>query len=335
MASSAQCSLAAPVRLGRCFSATRWFRADVILALVLMGASACKTRDAGPTGGPESRGTDQAIVAVGRRMLTANELSLLCHDAGVPPDLFAERWATDSVIAEAARGGALHASRVHQVERSVLARALMASLFESARSQGEPTERELETVRSEHWAEVNRPEASQTTHFVVMQRARQNTARAEALARALADAVRVARSSEQFKDIVDKYPTDGLEVIAESLPPVTADGRSLRLEADGRVIGEGPPFNAVFARAANLLQAPGQQSGLVHTEFGYHVILLERKIPPFKAGDESLKERFASEIHSRRAREAVEKSIQDSRRTNPVHVENSFQEAIAQVQVVQ
>jgi hypothetical protein len=267
--------------------------------------------------------------------MRAQELTLLLNGkSNGDPGAFAERWAADSLLAEAARAGLLHPSRASQVERSVLARVLLESLLEGAKHAGEPNQRELEAITKERWFEVNRPEAAQTTHFVVL-REGNTKGGADSLARALADAVRGAKTPAEFTAVVERYPKNGRQVVVESLPPVTRDGRSLRLDSSGHVIGAGLPLDEQFARAANLLQTPGEQSGLVRTAFGVHVIFLERKIPAVEENSQTLKDRFAPEIVSRRARAAMESCIQDSRRNHSVVYENSFQQAITQLQGAQ
>jgi|GEM_PF-401172 len=303
-----------------------------VLGALLVAANGCgRSRERAPVRST-SPGSSEAIAVVGKRVLGKSELLMLRQRTSLDTERFVERWATDSLLAEAARDGALHPGRVHQVERAVLARVLLKSISEAAEKRGELTEQELDLVRAERWFEVNRPAAVQTTHFVVLDNKGEKRASAEALANTLAAAVSAAKNPREFIDIVVNHPKAGLEVVAESLPPVTADGRSLQVAPDGRVIGAGPAFDKTFARAANSLSEPGDRSRLVHSEFGFHVILLERKMPAFREPDEVLRQRYASDMYIRRARGATEKAIEDARQVTSVVVENSFQEAVAQLQ---
>jgi hypothetical protein len=275
------------------------------------------------------------IATVGHRSLRLNALTTLAAESNVGSREFAQRWAVDSLLAESARAGVLHSAYVDQVERSVLARTILVVLADDARSRGESTEQELRALAAERWFEVDRPSAAQTTHFVVRSRAVALDGSAEQLAHRLALAVRSITSPEEFRSVVTNYPTKDFDVVVESLPPITSDGRSLRLDATGVVIGAGASFDATFARAANSLTQPGAHSSVIHTAFGFHVIMLDRIIPPRKLSAESLREMFASELHSRRTRTALEQVIKNARQQHVVHVESSFQEAAAQLQAGQ
>jgi peptidyl-prolyl cis-trans isomerase C len=249
---------------------------------------------------------------------------------------FVKNWATDALLAESARAGALHASRVVQVERGVLARGVLESIYQKARELGQPTERELQELTLERWTEFDRPAAAQTTHFVVRTTEGQPTTSAELLARRLAVAVRGCKTAEEFKTIVGAFPKEnGLEVVVESLPPVTRDGRSLRMSSDDQVLGAGPSFDLKFAQVASSLTREGEQSEIVQTSFGFHVIRLDRKIPLHQASIETRREKLTDDVYLRRARQETDRCIQDSRQRHQIKIETSFQEVVAQLQATQ
>jgi hypothetical protein len=323
-------TIAAPPGMKRRRHAAALIAASVT---ILAEAQACNSKqsvDAGP--GSMVPLADKIVVA-GNRILTRDQFAIIASRPGFAAGDFVRGWAADATLAEAARAGALDPGRVRQVERSVLARATLEQLHSQAVNQGVPTPRELADVTAERWFEVDRPAAAQTTHFVVRTKEGRPTAGAEALAGRIADTVRNIRNAQEFKAAVNAFPRQGLEVVAESLPPITSDGRSLRLDADGKPIGPGPVFDSDFARAANAIEHEGAQSGIVHTQFGFHVILLERKLASYQTSIEFRRERFSSEIISRRARQAADRQVQDARQNHPVRVESSFQEIIAHAQV--
>jgi hypothetical protein len=269
-------------------------------------------------------------------LLDARTLAQLQVRAQVQSAEFVKNWATDSLLAESARAGALHASRVRQVERAVLARGLLESIYKKARELGEPTEHELQELSSERWTEFDRPAAAQTTHFVVRTKEGQSTTSAGLLARRLAVAVHGCKTSEEFKSIVGAFPKEnGLEVVVESLPPVTADGRSLQLNSEEQVLGAGPSFDQKFAQVANSLTREGEQSEIVHTRFGFHVIRLDRKIPPQQASIEIRREKLTDDVYLRRSRQETDRCIQDSRQRLRIKIETSFQEVVAKLQAAQ
>jgi parvulin-like peptidyl-prolyl isomerase len=104
------------------------------------------------------------------------------------------------------------------------------------------------------------------------------------------------------------------------------------LDQHGDVIGAGPSLDRTFARAANSLTEAGEQSGIVHSEFGFHVIMLERIISPHTASVEALRQKFSAEVYLRRARAVSDQLINAGRQRYAVRVESSFQEAAAQLQ---
>ena len=300
---------------------------------MLAEAEACNSKLSTEAGHGSIVPLDDKIAVAGNRILTRDQFAIIASRPGIAAGDFVRSWAADAILAEAARAGALDPGRVRQVERSVLARVMLEQIHAQALNQGAPTPRELAEVTAERWFEVDRPAAAQTTHFVVRTKDGRSTASAEALAGRIADTVRNIRSAQEFKAAVNAFPRQALEVVAESLPPIASDGRSLRLDADGKPIGPGPVFDSDFARAANAIEHEGGQSGIVHTQFGFHVILLERKLAPYQTSIEFRRERFSSEIFSRRARQAADRQVQDARQNHPVRLENSFQEIIAHAQV--
>lgn len=279
--------------------------------------------------------SSDTVVAVGHRTLGAKTLAMLQVRSHIPSTEFVKNWASDSLLAEAAREGALDASRVRQVERSILARGLLESIYRKARELGQPTEHELRELTSERWTEFDRPAAAQTTHFVVRTKEGQPTSRAERLARRLAFSVR-GKTPEEFKAIIEAFPKEkALDVVVESLPPVTKDGRTLRMGSDDQVLGAGPVFDLKFAEVANSLASEGEQSDIVRTSFGFHVIRLDRKIPPHQASVETRRKELTNDVYLRRARQETDHCIQDSRQRHQISIETSFQEVVAQLQAAQ
>jgi parvulin-like peptidyl-prolyl isomerase len=108
-------------------------------------------------------------------------------------------------------------------------------------------------------------------------------------------------------------PADGFSVRVEDLPPLTRDGRSVdpeRPPPDGSRAGQ---FDPDFARAATELNDVGSKSPVVHTKFGYHVLLLTGSIPALEPSLEERRTMLHDEIMVSRAR-ALEQSVLDLRR---------------------
>ncbi len=314
----------------------RPFKTFFVLSVALLGeVEACNSKLPVDSSTANSILSADTIAVVNSRILTRDHVAVVAARPTIVPGDFVRGWTVDVAFAEAARAGALDSGRVRQVERSGLARSMLELLYKQALNQGSATPKELADMTAEHWFEVDRPAAAQTTHFVVRTKDGRPTASAESLAHRIADNVRNVMNAEEFKAAVNVFPRQEQEVIVESLPPVTSDGRSLRLDANGKPVGSGPTFDPAFAQAANAIEREGGQSGIVRTQFGFHVILLERKYAPEQSSIQFRRERFASDIILRRARQAVERQIQDSRQYYPVQIESSFQEVIAQLRVLE
>ena len=309
------------------------FTPIALVACLLVNDLGCKARTL--PGSPATGSTPHTniVASVGDRTLAYEDLTASLQRRNFTANKFVKGWCADAMLSVSARAGALESGRLRQVERSVLARSMLEVLYREAVAQGEPTPDELSELTRERWYEVERPAAAQTTHFVVRTRTGQTDMAAETLARKIAVSVQNIAHAEDFIAAAKAFPRGQFEVVAESLPPIVADGRSLRLDATGKPVGSGPTFDATFARAALAIEREDTQSGVIHTRFGYHVILLNHKIEPAFLSAEERRERFGSEVLSRRSRKAADRSIEFARKALPVRTEHAFQEIIAQLQV--
>jgi len=276
---------------------------------------------------------DDTVVAVGQRSLARGQLQAVAGK-GLDSSEFVRGWVVDALIAEGARNGLLESARVRQTERSVLARALLEWAQNRAIAEGAPTDAEIAKVTAERWFAVDRPSAAKTTHFVVRVTKTESLASAQTLARKIAAAVRGISDTGAFTAAAKSFPANGAEVVAESLPPVTPDGRSIQLDNAGEPVAEGPHFDESFARAANSLESEGAQSGVVQSSFGYHVILLERKVAAKHVPFEERQRAFAPEVYARRARQVTDRFIEEGKKLHPVQFEPSLHETIVKSQVI-
>jgi peptidyl-prolyl cis-trans isomerase C len=108
--------------------------------------------------------------------------------------------------------------------------------------------------------------------------------------------------SGAFRQAVAAVPTDGLQVVAEPLPPVAEDGHVL-------VPGD-EWFDTEFTRAAAALPARGAVSPLISSRFGLHVIMLLERTPPVVIQGEARAAKLRDDIVNERAR-AAEKRLLD------------------------
>lgn len=308
------------------------FSRAVRCASILAALSACDTTKREPLLSPSFSFGPDTIVLVGQRALTQTQLAE--HKGSASASEFSNRWVRDTLISEGVRKGLLTTVRLQQANRSVLSRRLLEQLYARALASGPPTDSELDNISKEKWFLVDRPAAAQVSHLVVRTSDSIPDGKAYQLAQTLAARVRGIVDSTAFIQAAKSANSDGLEVIAEPLPPMTADGRGLKLDREGRPIAEGPKFDETFARAANNLEVVGAHSGVVRTPFGYHVLMLERRLPAYRMPIEEQRSAYAAEIAIRRARQESEQCIESAKARLPVTVEPGFQEILEKSQVL-
>jgi peptidyl-prolyl cis-trans isomerase C len=252
---------------------------------------------------------------------------------GVTPTVALDHVVGDALLArEAEARGMLDTPPAKLAWDAELARRLLRALLAEAR-RTPPTEEELRSATSRRWLEIDRPEGSRTVHVVVMFSAtdpEEKKARARALAatlrRAIEPAVERAAGvaphddapapsprigpqndpdplSRAFREAVQGVDTQGLEVRAEPLPPVAADGRIL--EPGDKSLG------LEYAKAAAALPGRGSLSAIVESPFGAHVILLLERTPAQVLAGEARVARLRDDIVNERARAAQRRLLAD------------------------
>jgi len=291
-------------------------RAAAILAVCLAG---CGQRETPATEASLPAGV---AASVGSELVYGDTVLRIARAQGVPRREARSRAVTDALFAAAARADAAQSSRVSSAERSVLARALLEQLRDAARVAGPPTDEEVQSFTDARWPELDRPPSVRTTHLVVLVKKPEDEAPARARALELAAVVRGAKDARDFVARVEAQPKGALEVRAESLPPVTADGRLWDPSEHPPKAIEGT-FDADFTRAAYALAEPGDQSGVVKSAFGYHVIRLDERIPELRVSLAERRERLADDVYSRRAKRDLDALLTKLRASTPVAAERA------------
>jgi hypothetical protein len=244
------------------------------------------------------------VALVGGEARKAQNVLSVAELRGVEPKAAAEWLVNDALLAQGARE-LLPPGVLAAVERSVLARALIEDLRSTARSSP-PLESEAAAVEREHWVALDRPESAEVVHAVVLVDAPEQKPEARQVAEAIRQAVAGAKSAEEFLEMARGVPHQGLRVQAESLPPVTGDGRTVQLDSAEAELSapQAPKFDEEFARVANSLKEPGELSPVSETRFGYHVLRLERRHEAHRAGAEERQAFITREVTLARLQKA-------------------------------
>lgn len=234
----------------------------------------------------------------------------------------------DALFALGARARDLDATAdARAAIRARLARARLAAIATEART-GPPTDAEVEQGSAAHFLDLDRPEGFRVIHAVAMFPKHADAAakqRAHAVAERIAKAVAAAPDADTFRSRAEAVPHDGIELRVESLDPVAADGRVL---APG-----GGAYEIPFALAASRLANVGDESPLVETSFGYHVLMLLERTAAHRVPFEERRRMLASEIVTVRERRATSKLLDELRAARPVSVERSADALLASVPV--
>ncbi|MCA9596913.1 MAG: peptidyl-prolyl cis-trans isomerase [Myxococcales bacterium] len=212
-----------------------------------------------------------------------------------------DRMVADALFAAEARDR--FPATVAAAERGAAARALLEELQRAARAAGPPTDTEVQQVTERRWWDLDRPPSVKVTHAVVRVKKPVDDSAARELAERIAKATVGAESAADFEKRATAVPANGLTVLVEHLPPVTEDGRVVPPEPPPPDQPQGR-FEEPFARAANAIQNVGEQSGVVQTSYGYHVIYLEERLPEHRVPLEERRQAVEGEVIANRARAA-------------------------------
>jgi hypothetical protein len=274
------------------------------------------------------------IATVADNRIFAGTLDRVLERANREPRPVLHKLIELKMLAHFAEHGGLEVGRLHATTRAVLARALLERIEAATRMPELPSDEELSAATERRWIDVDRPEAREVCHAVVSSKAL-DTAAGEALGRQLADALRPYRECKSFIEAAQKVPVAGTKIIAEPLPPVTPDGRTLVLNESRVPVDEGTPLDKEFTRAVFAIKATGEQSPLVRTPFGWHVILFSSRVEPKHVPKEERRRMFVSDVLQARARREADRLISERQRGSSVVVDRAAVETMERVQVGQ
>lgn len=268
----------------------------------------------------------------GAELISAATVTRIAESQSLSPRDALGLAISDALFAEGARAG-LPAAATRSIERAAAARSLLEQLSRDAVQQGAPNAQELAEIVRERWLELDRPNGARTTHALVMNDKPARDAEAHALADKLAQELQGVTSSQELIRRAKAFPAAGFEIRAEELPFVTPDGRVFQQTPKG-LRGSSQTFDPDYARAASALEQPGQRSPVTKSAFGYHVILLDERMPGVTVTEPELSQRLAPDILVRRAARARSELLDKLRKASGVQLERAFDELTAQVKAV-
>lgn len=280
-----------------------------VLVLVTLGCSAAAER-------PQSESAElpEGVVArVGELEIFERTVLDIARAQKIAPRAALERAISDALFASAAADEPKLLELLPVVARSAHARALLDALREEAQNAGPPTEQEIAELTAERWAELDRPPTARTTHVVVLVKKPEEDEKARALAERIAKELAGAATTEEFEERAKAVPAEGLEVRVERLPAVAGDGRVYFPEGAPRG-QERTTFDAAFAAAAVALSEPGEQSPVIRSAFGYHVLRLEERYPEQRVPLEERRSILEPEVYSRRAERTLSRLLEELKR---------------------
>jgi peptidyl-prolyl cis-trans isomerase C len=267
------------------------------------------------------------VARVGEHEIAATTVTSIAAAQGLKLPTALDRAIGDALFAVAQRSDPERRDTVAVALRSAHARALVERFHAAARAVGPPTAAEVNALTAERWKELDRPVAVRTSHAVAVVSDPAQAEAARKLAERVAKEVAGIADPKEFRERASELSGGPISLKVEQLPPVTPDGRAF----DPAGVHPDGQFDAVFAAAAHAIAAAGQHSPVVETRFGFHVILLEERLPPQQPPFDERRELLEPDVVARRARSKIDALVATLRRDTELEVSRSADELTAAV----
>jgi hypothetical protein len=244
-----------------------------------------------------------AIAQVGGLPIDSTLVAAVARDRGLPAPDALDALVEDALLAQGAR-------ERHLDERPDTRRALQASLAARLVTAMETEARERGP------ASAAERSALEVVHAVVIRKPGVPWEVTIGLAKALEAAVQGAPSTETFEERAQKLPHPGLRVAVERIGPFGADGR----------LPDGTALDRAFVAAAFALERPGDESPIVATRFGWHVIRLIARSAATDAGAGAAE--LSPAVMELRVRGTLQSVLRAGREKNRVELEGAVDELL-------
>lgn len=164
------------------------------------------------------------------------------------------------------------------------------------------TEKDFQEYYETHKKEFENPEMVRARHILVAVKTDAKEDEKKAAQKKAEDLLAKTKSGEDFAKLASEYSDD---------PGSKAKGGDLGFFTQGSMVGK-------FEQAAFALK-PGEVSGVVETEFGYHIIKQEERKAaeqqPYDSVKDQVKARATQAIQQERLNAFLEKSMKDAKVT--------------------